>query len=45
MIYGLSTLSTKSYAEVEASNKDGVRFMQMYISNDWNLTKAIIKLA
>jgi isopentenyl diphosphate isomerase/L-lactate dehydrogenase-like FMN-dependent dehydrogenase len=45
IIYGLSTLSTKPYSEIESANKNGVRFMQMYISNDWGLTISIIRLA
>jgi isopentenyl diphosphate isomerase/L-lactate dehydrogenase-like FMN-dependent dehydrogenase len=30
---------------VAASNKDGLRLMQMYISNDWALTETQVRLA
>ncbi len=41
----LSSLSTKSFSEVSEANKTGVRFLQMYVSTDWELTKTVIKLA
>jgi isopentenyl diphosphate isomerase/L-lactate dehydrogenase-like FMN-dependent dehydrogenase len=41
----LSSLSNKSFSEVSQANKDGVRFLQMYITKDWELTKTVIKLA
>lgn len=43
--FSLSTLSTKSYSEVASSNGDGLRLMQMYISNDWTLTETQVRLA
>jgi (S)-2-hydroxy-acid oxidase len=45
IVYSLSTLSTKSYAEVAQANGDGLRMMQMYISNDWALTETQVRLA
>lgn len=31
----LSSLSSKSFSEVSETNKDGLRFMQMYVTSDW----------
>lgn len=41
----LSSLSNKSFGEVSAANQNGIRFMQMYLTKDWELTKTVIKLA
>lgn len=45
MIFGLSTLSTKSYSEIAAENGSGMRLMQMYITHDWALTVCQVRLA
>ena len=45
IIFGLSTLSTKSYSDIAGENGSGLRLMQMYISNDWALTVCQVRLA
>lgn len=44
-MWTVSSLSTKSFTELQQANQDGVRFLQLYITKDWELTKTIIKLA
>lgn len=45
IVYSLSTLSTRPYYEVAEANGDGLRMMQMYISNEWTLTETQVRLA
>ena len=45
LIYCLSMISTKSLKEIKEVNRTGMRFLQMYISKDWELTEASVKLA
>ena len=41
----LSILSSKSFSEVTQVNKSGMKFLQLYISKDWEFTLSAIKLA
>lgn len=45
IMWTLSSLSTKSFSELQQANQDGIRLLQLYITKDWELTKTIIKLA
>jgi isopentenyl diphosphate isomerase/L-lactate dehydrogenase-like FMN-dependent dehydrogenase len=45
MVFSLSTLSTRSYSDVVEANGEGMRMMQMYISNDWAITETQVRLA
>jgi isopentenyl diphosphate isomerase/L-lactate dehydrogenase-like FMN-dependent dehydrogenase len=45
LIMCLSTLSNKSFREVSQANQSGMRLFQMYVSKDWEMTMAAVRLA
>ena len=44
-MYTLSSVSNRSLGAVSEANKDGLRLLQLYLSSNWELNMAMLRLA